>query len=136
MGMIVGKRFQDARGVLLYNNEFDMSSVRRMYIIENDTSLNQRGWQGHAIEKRWYACINGEFKISLIKVDDFENPSSNLPKIDYYLESNQGLNILYIEPGHISLIESLIEGSKLIVYSDYLLGENNDEYRFPQEKFF
>lgn len=134
--MIIGKRFEDTRGVLLYNNEFDMSSIKRMYVIENDTSSNQRGWQGHLIEKRWYTCVNGKFKISLIKIDNFEDPSSNLVKIDYYLESNHGLNILYIEPGHISLIESLVEGSKLIVYSDYLLGDNNDEYRFPLEKFF
>ena len=54
--LILGGSHQDKRGVLKYNNNFDVTSVKRMYIIENIDTFFVRGWQGHKIEQRWYGC--------------------------------------------------------------------------------
>lgn len=135
MNLITGNKFEDHRGILQFNNEFDLSEVKRMYVIQNSIDHTKRGWQGHSIEKRWYICLNGKFKITVRKIDNWENPSQDLPKSEYILEGNSELNVLFIEPGNITLIETLIEGSKLLVYSNYKLGEVNDEYRFAIEHF-
>lgn len=135
MNLITGNKFEDHRGILQFNNEFDLSEVKRMYVIQNSINHTKRGWQGHSIEKRWYICLYGKFKITVIKIDNWESPSKDLPKSEYILEGNSELNVLYIEPGNITLIESLIEESKLLVYSNYKLGEVNDEYRFAIEHF-
>lgn len=47
----VGK-FTDNIGVLLFNNTFDASLVKRMYTISNHDLNFVRGGQGHHIEKK------------------------------------------------------------------------------------
>lgn len=32
-----GAKYQDNRGVLLYNNDFDFSEIKKMYTIENSS---------------------------------------------------------------------------------------------------
>jgi hypothetical protein len=34
MELIKGNRFVDDRGIIRFNNEFDMTAVKRMYLIE------------------------------------------------------------------------------------------------------
>src|SRR5690606_10111543 len=80
-----GKKHQDERGIITFNNDFDASQVKRIYTIENHSTEFIRGWQGHKIEQRWFACMKGSFEISVIKVDDFENPSKDLTIQKYLL---------------------------------------------------
>ena len=65
--LILGGNYEDDRGILKYNNEFDISLVKRMYIIENVDTVFIRCWQGHKIEQRWFTAVVGKFKIDLIK---------------------------------------------------------------------
>ena len=74
------------------------------------------------------------FKISVIEVDDFENPSIGLLAKTYIL-TTEGLNILHIPAGHITAIQALETNSKLLVMADYGLGEVKDEYRYPLNYF-
>lgn len=130
----VGNRHQDNRGSITYNNEFDASIIKRIYTIENHSVDFVRGWQGHKIEQRWFAAMKGTFEISVIQVDDFVNPSKDLT-IDKYELTDKELTYLHIPKGCITAIQSKEEGSKLLVLSDYALGEVQDEYRFPLEFF-
>lgn len=132
--VIKGGCHSDSRGSLFYNNEFDASEIKRVYVIENSNIENIRAWQGHKIEQRWFSAVQGSFKIKLIKVDDWENPSRTLPPIEYVLESDS-FTILYVPKGNVSSIQSLQKGSRLLVMSDYLLGEVDDEYRLAADYF-
>lgn len=132
--LISGNCHQDQRGQLFYNNDFDASSIKRMYVIENHSVNFLRAWQGHKIEQRWFSAVQGRFKIQLIAVDNWEIPNENLPRIEYHLHSEK-LDILYIPAGYISSIQALEENSKLVVMADYQLGELNDEFRFPIDYF-
>lgn len=105
-----------------------------MYVIENESPDFKRGWQGHKIEQRWFSAITGSFEIQLINVDDWSNPDSNLKPYVFFL-SSENLDILHIPQGYISCIQSKDENAKLLVMSDYLLGEINDEYKYPLEHF-
>jgi dTDP-4-dehydrorhamnose 3,5-epimerase-like enzyme len=132
--LISGNCYQDDRGQLFYNNYFDTSCIKRIYVIENHSVDFIRAWQGHKVEQRWFSAIQGSFKIQLIAVDNWDTPCENLPRIEYHLHSEK-LDILHIPAGYISSIQALEEKSKLVVMSDYHLGELNDEFRYPSDYF-
>ena len=132
--LISGKCHRDSRGILFYNNDFDFTNLKRMYVIENSSKDVIRAWQGHKIEQRWFSAVLGSFKIQLIAVDNWDTPSLTLPKIEFTLHS-ETLDILHIPAGYISSIQALEEKSKLVVMADYHLGELNDELRYPTDYF-
>ena len=132
--IIKGSCHSDYRGNLKFNNDFSAIQIKRMYVIENESTDFRRGWQGHKIEQRWFSAITGSFEIQLINVDDWSNPDSNLKPYIFIL-SSENLDILHIPHGYISCIQSKDENAKLLVMSDYLLGEINDEYKYPLEHF-
>lgn len=132
--VIQGNVHSDYRGTLFYNNDFDGKEVKRFYIIENKDTQFVRGWQGHKIEQRWFSVIQGSFKIELIKIDDWKNPSKTLVPLTFELKSTQ-LDVLHIPGGFISSIQSLVENSKLLVMADYPLGKIKDEFRFETDYF-
>ena len=134
MMLLEGKKHQDERGIITFNNEFDASQIKRIYTIENSSIEFIRGWQGHKIEQRWFACMKGSFEISVIEVDDFEKPSKDLT-IQKYLLTDDVLTYLHIPSGYITAIQSKESNSKLLVLADYGVAEINDEYRFPIEYF-
>lgn len=129
-----GNKFSDERGVITFNNDFDASSARRLYTIENRSVDFIRGWQGHKIEQRWFAPVKGAFRVWVIKIDDWESPSKDLA-IEKYDLSADTLNFLHIPAGCVTAIRAVEEESKLLVLADYLLGETQDEYRFPLDYF-
>lgn len=134
MELLKGNKHQDARGIITYNNEFDATNIKRIYTIENTDTDFVRGWQGHAIEQRWFACMNGSYRISVIAVDSFENPSRNLP-VEYFELKNDVLTYLQVPAGCVTAIRALEPGSKLLVLADYMMGEVQDEYRFELDYF-
>ena len=124
----------DKRGKLFYNNTFNSSDIKRIYIIENKNNLIKRGWVGHKIEKRWFCAINGAFKVLLIKIDNWKKPDINLIPQEFILKSNS-LDFLFIPEGYVTNIKSLEKSSKLLVLADYLFEEIKDDYRFDQNYF-
>ena len=132
--IIEGGRHCDARGILLYNNVFDASGIKRVYLIENKDVDFIRAWQGHRIEQRWYSAVQGSFKIRLIAIDDWDNPSKMLKPVTFFLYAEK-MDVLHVPPGYVSSIQALESGSKLLVMADYHLGEVKDEYRFDVDCF-
>lgn len=132
--IIKGGKFQDERGIVSFNNNFNAFGVKRIYTIENKSIDFIRGWQGHQIEQRWFSAIAGSFKIRLMKIDNWENPSKNLPFFEFILKSS-ALDILHIPGGYISSIQALEVDSKLLLFADYQLGEIQDEYRLDLNYF-
>ncbi len=132
--IIRGGSNTDSRGTLLYNNNFDASGIKRIYVIENKETTFVRGWQGHRIEQRWFSVLQGSFKIELIAIDNWENPSKDVERFSFIVDAAK-LDVLHVPSGYVSSIQSLEEGAKLLVMADYLLGEVQDEYRFDIDYF-
>ncbi len=132
--VIRGNSRQDQRGTIRFNNDFSPAGVRRMYTIENAYTDFVRGWQGHRIEQRWFSAMSGSFRIKLIKIDDWEQPTESLPQMEFNLEA-ESCDVLHVPKGFISSIQATEENSKLLVFADYQLGEIKDEYRFPADYF-
>lgn len=130
--IINGGVFKDERGQLEFYNDFDLSPIRRVYFTTHFNTNIIRAWQGHKIEKRWFLCTKGSFLIKLIKVDDWENPSKTLKNKEYIL-SDKSQQILSIPNGYVNGFKALEEDSKLMIMSDYLMGElDKDQIRFDQ----
>ena len=132
--IIIGDCHIDNRGTLIYNNNFDTTSVKRIYFIENKNNSVIRGWQGHNIEKRWFSAVIGSFKIRLIKIDNWELPSKELSSIEYKITSDK-MEVLFVPNGYVTSIQSMQKNAKLLVMGNYLIGETKDEYRYPINYF-
>lgn len=126
---IIGNAYVDERGTLFYNNGLDLSEIERMYVIENRDLDTVRAWQGHRVEKRWFIVVKGKFLIKLVKIDDFECPSDSLDVESIELDSTT-LEAVVIEAGYASSIQALEVESKLLVFSNYKMGEVEDNYRY------
>mgnify|MGYP006164782867 CR=1 FL=1 len=127
--ILEGNRHIDERGTLTFNNGFNAFLVKRFYFIENKNKNIVRGWQGHKIEQRWFSAVKGSFKINIITIDDWDNPSKKL-KLESYILSSTTLDVLHVPKGNITSIQSLEDHSKLMVLSDYSMGEVKDEHHF------
>lgn len=132
--IIKGNRHQDERGTLTFNNNFSAFGVKRFYTIENAGLELKRAWQGHQVEQRWFSAIVGSFEIKLVEIDQWENPSKNLPILKFILTA-ETLDILHIPAGFATSIQGLVKDSKLLLFADYQLGELQDEFRYPSDYF-
>ena len=132
--IINGGSHSDTRGTVRFNNSFDATAIKRIYLIENSETTFVRGWQGHRIEQRWFSVLQGSFRIELIAIDDWDNPSKDLERFSFIVDA-ETLNVLHVPSGYVSSIQSLEEGAKLLVMADYLFGEVQDEYRFDIDYF-
>ena len=79
----IERNYQDSRGVLWYNNVFDVPSVKCIYISENVDTIFIRFWQGDKFDQRWFTAVAGKFKIFLIRIEDWKKPSRELEKITF-----------------------------------------------------
>jgi hypothetical protein len=124
-----GSQYTDDRGTITYNNDFDATSIKRMYTIENLSTDFKRGWQGHKIEQRWFSAMKGCFVIEVKPIIAFEQLTLDSAVHTFLLEDTT-LDYLQVPAGHVTRIQALEKGAKLLALSDYHLGEIQDEYRF------
>jgi dTDP-4-dehydrorhamnose 3,5-epimerase-like enzyme len=133
--IINGGFFEDSRGRLDYVNDLDLSKIKRIYFTTNTEVGFFRGWQGHKIESRWFFCVKGSFEVKLVEIDDWDNPSDILEPKVYILEEKKP-QVLYIPKGYVNGFSSLEKSSKLMILSNFNLGENNnDDIRFESNKW-
>lgn len=133
--LIDGGVHKDERGVVSFVNQFDLTSIKRMYFSENANTDIIRAWQGHRIESRWFCCVAGSFDVRLVLIDDWEKPSRSL-KCKKYILSNAATQVLFIPPGYANGFRALEERSKLLVFSDYFIDEiPNDQIRFDKDNW-
>ena len=131
--IIKGKSHSDHRGEIFHINNFDLSPIKRIYIIENKNTSINRGWKGHLVENRWFFCSVGNIEIQVIPIDSF---SKQHPKIATFYLNEADLNILFVPKGHATLIKQIKNKSRVVAMSDYLLGISNDEDLKWDSNFF
>ena len=133
--IIKGGSHTDQRGTISFVNDFDMGQVKRFYVIDHPNTEVIRGWRGHKIEQRWFHVAKGVFTIDLVKIDDFDSPSVDLPVTQFKLFAKD-TEILHVPAGYASSIQALAANSKVIVFADY--GVENaplDDFLYPVNYF-
>ena len=122
--------FEDYRGKLFHNNSFDMTDIKRQYIIETSDTMSLRGWQGHQIERKWFFCIRGQFKVHVVAVQDFKNPDMETNPDSFVLDAAQP-RLLSVNQGSATALRALQDNSSLLVFSDMTVeNSKQDDYRF------
>lgn len=126
---------KDHRGQIRFVNDFDMSEVKRFYIITNaDTDL-VRGWRAHRIEQRWFYVIKGSFVLDVVRIDNWENPSRDLSVERLILNSaNQG--VVHLPAGFGTAFRAIEDNSELLVFADKGIEHASlDNYTYPTDYF-
>lgn len=133
--IIKGGIAKDHRGQIRFVNDFDMSLVKRFYIIKNGDLNLVRGWRAHRIEQRWFYVLSGSFAIRVVKIDNWESASVDLPVDRFVLNTNDN-QVLHLSTGYATAFQALEENSELLVFSDYGI-ENaaKDDYTYPLDYF-
>lgn len=132
---IQGGIAKDERGQIRFVNDFDMSFVKRFYIIKNADLDLVRGWRAHRIEQRWFYVLSGVFAIDLVKIDDWANASTDLPVERKILRSEDGL-VLHVPVGYGMAFQALEVDSELLVFADYGIDNaKNDDYTYSLDYF-
>jgi len=133
--LITGNCFSDDRGLLSFINDFSLKPIVRFYEIAPKNTSIVRAWQAHKNESKWFYCTNGAFKINLVKIDSFENPSDDLEIVSYNLNADKP-QVLFVPGGYANGFKALNDNSKLMVFSDNdLETSQQDDVRFESNKW-
>src|SRR5690606_12870986 len=108
----------DHRGQIRFVNDFDMTAVKRFYIIENADSELVRGWRAHRIEQRWFYVLSGCFHIDLVQIDNWENSSLYLAFAKRTLRADSQ-EVLHVPAGYGTAFQALEPGSQFLVFADH-----------------
>lgn len=120
--VIQGEIFHDERGQISSLNDFHFEGVKRTYIIHHPDASVIRGWHAHQFERKWFYCIKGSFTVALVKVDDWDNPSSDLQAELFHLSENDS-RIVCVPAGYANCLKAHEAESIMQVYSDKILSE-------------
>jgi len=132
---IQGGIAKDYRGQIRFVNEFDMSLVKRFYIIKNNDTELVRGWRAHRIEQRWFYVLSGVFELDLVKIDNWECASTDLP-IEKRILKAEEQQIVHVPVGYGTAFRALEEGSELLVFADYGIDHaKEDDHTWPVDYF-
>ena len=129
--LINGGLAVDDRGDVSFVNDFDFKGIKRFYAVSNHSRGFVRAWHGHRFESKYATVSHGAMLLCCIKIDDWENPSPDLP-IQRFVLSDKKPSVLYIPAGYVNGFMSLTEPAKILFFSTKSLEESlNDDIRFP-----
>lgn len=131
-------RTYDDRGDVLYCNDFNFiqKKIKRFYQITNNNINFVRAWHGHKKEDKFLLVLKGSFKICVVKIDNWKNPSKTLPVKQFVTNSNDP-KIIHIPGGYAHGTQNLIADSKLMVFSTFSLKQTiKDDYRFSSNLWY
>lgn len=132
---IKGGIAKDQRGQIRFVNDFDMSLVKRFYIIKNTDLDLVRGWRAHRIEQRWFYVLSGSFAIDIVEIDDWDDASKDLTVRKEILNADDG-KVLHLSSGYGTAFQALEPDSELLVFADFGIDHaSNDDYTYPLDYF-
>ena len=132
---IQGGIAEDHRGHIRFVNDFEMTQVKRFYIIKNKDTDLVRGWRAHRIEQRWFYVLSGSFLVDLIKIDDWENASPELP-VERRILQVADKQVLHVPEGYGTAFQALESESELLVFADYGIEHaKNDDHTWSKDYF-
>ena len=123
----------DSRGTAEFFNDLDLSEYKRFYKIQNFQKNQIRAWHGHKLESKLAYVLEGFVHFSLVKLENWENPSQKLSPVNFFLNASQH-SMLYITAGYANGFKSITDSTSILFFSNKNLNESlNDDYRFPHD---
>ena len=126
----------DDRGVVTFCNDFDMSEVKRFYMLENHQDGFVRAWHGHKYETKWVIVLSGVAVVCVAEMlyDLGGIPISmhhNIETIKRFVLHPNG-DVLHIPAGYANGHMNLVQGTRVMHFSDKTLEEVGDEVMNPR----
>ncbi len=128
MKIFLGKTYLDSRGILRFNNDFDLSEIKRVYEIENCDIEFRRGWKGHCKEKRWFLCTSGVIEITVKEILQGIKLSNKSNTIKL---SADKFDVLEVPEMYATLIKQKVPGSKVLVFANSFIDNSEEDIRWP-----
>lgn len=126
---------KDHRGQIRFVNCFDMKNIKRFYIIRNSDLDLVRGWRAHKIEERWFYTLSGSFIVSLVKIDNWHQPSKEL-EIEEIILNSVDNRLIHVPCGYGTAFQAIEEGSEILVFADHYLDHAQyDDYTYELDYF-
>lgn len=130
--VIEGEIFRDERGRISSLNAFRFAGVERFYFIHHPDTSVIRGWHGHQYEQKWFYCVKGAFTLALVKIDDWEHPSTDLKAELFQLDESHS-RIVCVPEGYANCLKASVSDSVMLVYSGKLLEDAlEDSWRYDK----
>lgn len=121
----------DDRGALGFVNDCDLAPVRRFYTVRNHVAGFVRAWHGHRHERKLVTVVAGSALVCVVRIDDWDNPSPDLPVIRHVLSASAP-SVLDIPAGYANGAMSLTADATLLYLSTSTLEESHgDDVRYP-----
>lgn len=121
----------DERGLTSFVNGFDMSAVKRLYVVSNHTDGIVRAWHGHKQEAKYVVALKGSALVGAVEIDDWQEPSQSL-LVQRFVLSARKPGVLFIPAGYANGFMSLTPDTQLMWFSTSTLEESlADDYRYP-----
>ncbi|MCY4780756.1 WxcM-like domain-containing protein [Sphingobacterium sp. UT-1RO-CII-1] len=135
ISFIKGGAAADHRGEIRFVNDFDMTNVKRFYIITNADTELVRGWRAHRIEERWFYVLSGAFVVDIVKIDDWEKASRDLPVEQEIMRASEQ-RVLHVPIGHGLAWRALEPNSELLVFANSKIEDAKlDDYTYSVDYF-
>lgn len=126
--VISGDLYSDERGTLRFVNEFDFSTVKRFYQVENHRVGFIRAWHGHKHEHKYMYVVSGSAYVGVVDLKTEE--------IQKFVLSSEKPRVLWIPANTAHGFMNLEENTKIIFFSTATLEESKkDDLRFPWDKW-
>ena len=128
--LITGDLAIDDRGSVRFVNDFDFAGIKRFYMVENHQAGFVRAWHAHRREGKYIMVVQGAAIVAAIKIEDWENPTSDSPVHRYVLSAHKP-SVVYIPAGYANGFMSLTEDTLVVFFSTATLEESHgDDVRY------
>jgi dTDP-4-dehydrorhamnose 3,5-epimerase-like enzyme len=121
----------DDRGSVAFVNEASLDGFVRFYLVRNNVRYFVRAWHGHKRERKMVSVLSGAALICCVKVDDWTNPSTDVPVYRFVLSAEKPA-VVSIPPGFVNGSMSLKDETAICYFSDATLDDTrSDDFRYP-----
>jgi dTDP-4-dehydrorhamnose 3,5-epimerase-like enzyme len=128
--IIKGDMAVDDRGEVAFVNDFAFEGVKRFYTVRNHKRGFVRAWHAHRHEAKYVTVTSGAAIVGIVKIDDWENPSSDADVSRFVLPAAKPA-VLFIPSGYANGFMSLTEDTRMMFFSTSTLNESTgDDVRF------
>ncbi len=127
---ISGNAAVDDRGAVRFCNDFDMTDVKRFYVVTNHEPRFVRAWHAHKAEEKYAYVASGAAMMAAVQIDDWESPDKSA-EIHRFTLSEDKPGVLQVPGGYAHGFMTLRPDTRIFFFSTASLAQSlDDDYRY------
>lgn len=131
VSFIEGGLAVDDRGMLRFCNEFDMTPIKRFYVVSNHEPRFVRAWHAHKYESKFAYVASGSALFGTVRVNDWTSPDPTAD-VSRFILSESKPGILEIPGGCAHGFMTLASDTRVFFFSTSTMEQSlEDDFRYP-----